>query len=183
MPAECAETIVMLVDLLRGDLLNPDGTPFAEDQVRVYNQKVPIPEDDRAYVVVAFRRARPYGLNKTYVSKPAIPPENLGTLTEVMDSTTQETYTISIFSSSKFARQLKEQILFALNCERAERFQEIHGFKIANLPDDFVDASAAEASAILNRYDISFNVLTRYHRERDVIYYDQFTKPGIAINQ
>jgi hypothetical protein len=176
------EVIVLLTDLLRNQIQDSTGDRLAEDQFRVYNQAVAIPEDDRDYFVVSFIRSRIYARGKTHLADGAFPVSQGVLMTEVQTQNTQETYTVSVFSAGDRARRNKEQVLFALNSDEAERLQYRFGFKIANLPEQFVDASAAEASRILNRYDISFNVLTSYTRTRSV----QALVPGrfgVTINQ
>jgi hypothetical protein len=70
-----------------------------------------------------------------------------------------------------------------MNSDRAERFQGLYNFKIANLPTNFQDVSAVEATARLNRYDLDFNILVAYTRSRATPYFDKFTtSPALLVN-
>ena len=163
------EYIVVLVNLIREEL------SLAADQVVVYNQAWAIPPDERMYVVVEFRNGEPYAQSKTYR------PTDTD-LISVQTQNVREDYTIRLYCSGPESRQRKQEILFALNSDRAERYMELYNFKFANLPVSFQDVSAVEATARLNRYDLDFNLLVSYKQERSTLYYDTFQTSTLLIN-
>lgn len=158
------EYAVILANLLREEM---NGR---QDQVVVYNEDQPLPTDSDWYLMVAFLSGEVYGQSKSYI------PTSAG-LTESQGQNVKETYSLMLFSSSRLARLLKQEVLFAFNSDRAERLQALYNFKIANLPASFHDVSAVEATARLNRYDLDFNLLVAYSRQRATEYFDQFQNP------
>lgn len=164
------EYVVTLANLLREEL---NGQP---EQVVVYNQEWDIPPTGDWFIAVAFVNGTPYGQSKTYRA-------TAEGLTEFQSQNVREMYSIMLFSSSDLARKLKQEILFAMNSDRSERFQGLYNFKIANLPTNFQDVSAVEATARLNRYDLDFNILVSYSRSRATPYFNKFTtSPAILVN-
>ena len=171
METQAPEYVVTLVNLIREEM------SFAADQVVLYNQEWTVPSDERPYIVVEFRDGDPYAHSKTYQ------PSQDGTqLLEVQTQNVRERCTIRLYSAGPAARVLKQEILFALNSDRAARYMELYNFKIANLPTSFLDVSAVEATSLLNRYDLDFSLLVSYKRERNTLFFDQFQTPELLIN-
>jgi hypothetical protein len=148
--------------------------------VVIYNQAWKIPPDKRWYVVIAYLAGAPFGFKKVYCEVPTTPDAGLN---EVQSVNVRETYSITLYSESATARLRMNDIHFALNSDEAERLMAAHAFRIANLPISFVDVSAVEGSARLNRYESTVNILTVHTRTRNTLFYDKFTvPPKILVN-
>lgn len=147
---------------------------LAADRVFIYNAKWNIPPDDALFVLVSFLREKPYSTAKWHESTDA-------GLTEVQEVAVQETYAIDVFSRSAEARDRRQDVIFALNSDAAQRMCEENSMKLGDIPTNFLDVSAAEASARLNRYQLTFNVLRVQRREKVAPYYDTFTDPTLLV--
>lgn len=174
------ETIVLLAGLLESELeLLPTENPDHK-RVTIYNQKWRLPPLDGVFISVSIVYQRPFGLAKREVDD----PDNPGAMLEEQIVSVQEAFQIDIFSRDDSARTRKEEVVFALNSTGAQQLAEKWAFKIGNVPPSFVDLSSVEASARLNRYAISFNVLRAKTRVRRIEAFTIFQNPprGILIN-
>ena len=166
------EPILTLVQLIREEL------GLEAQQVVVYNQKWRIPPTGDLFIVIAFESSVPYAWSKNY--DPVGSPDQLAS---VQTMNAAELYKLTLYCSNAASRIRKNEIILALSSDRSERLQELYQFKIANLSESFLDASAVEATARLNRYDISFRVLTSYEKRTPVPFFDQFPQSSkILIN-
>ena len=161
------EPVITLVQLLREELC------LEAQQVVVYNQKWKIPPTGDLFLVVAFESSLPYAWSKNYV------PNLAEELISVQTLNSSELYKVTLYCSNAASRIRKNEVILALSSDRAQRYQELYQFKIANLSESFLDASQVEATARLNRYDISFRVLTSYEKRTSVPFFDQFPKSTI----
>lgn len=158
--------------LLRGLLVTELG--LAADRAFVYNSKWNIPPDDGLFALVSFERAKPYSTSLWYEDTPA-------GLTEVQETAVQETYAIDLFSRSTEARDRRHEVVFALNSTAAQQMCEANAMKLSDIPSSFLDLSQVEASARLNRFQLTFNVLRLQRREKVAPYYNQFTDPTFLV--
>ncbi len=158
------EPILTLVQLIREEL------ELEAQQVVVYNQKWRIPPTGDLFIVIGFETSLPYAWSKEYV------PNFEDKLIAVQTINSAELYKVTLYCSNAASRIRKNEIVLALSSDRAQRLQELYQFRIANLSEDFLDTSEVEATARLNRYDISFRVLTSYEKRTSVPFFDQFPK-------
>lgn len=161
------ELITVLAELIQNQLQLQKG------RVIIYNQKFDIPTDDGMFVAVSFVSDRVFGNNLVYEND----PDNEANLVEIHQSHAQEMYEINVYSRDASARLRKHEILWALNSTEAQNLAEQYAFKIGFVPQNFTDVSEVEASARLNRYSFTFNILRAYETRRTVPAYTQFQIP------
>lgn len=165
------EPILILAQLMREEM------GLKEEEVVVYNQKWRIPPTGDLFIVVKFDTSLLYAWTKDYD-----PNDPKGGLVSVQTMNAAETYTVTLYCSEATSRIRKNEVVLALSSDRSERYQEKYQLRIANLSNNFLDTSEVEATARLNRYDISFNVLTSYEKRTQVPFFDSFpTPPEIVI--
>jgi len=160
----------LLIDQL-GLNKNPDVP-----QVFIYNQKWEIPTVDGLFISIALLSEKIFGTsNRQYWS----PQDNNGAggMREEITQNVQETYTIDLFSRDASARQLRFQVVAALHSTEAQQLCEQYSFKIATQPTSFIDLSEVEASARLNRYQCTLNVLRSYLQDNAIAWFDKFNIP------
>lgn len=165
-----AEVIKVIADVIQAEMGLPDT------RVYLYNQKWKIPPDQDLFIVVGFVSAKAFGVRCGYENDPIT-----NELVEVQSVNQQETYSIDVISRDSSARQRKQEVILALNSTLMQQAMEQHNFKIGNLPTSFIDASAVEAAALLNRYRLAFNVLVIYRKTKSAEYFDSFTIPPNLI--
>lgn len=147
------------------------------NQVVVYNQKWKIPPDDRIYITVAaIGPQRPYGATaETRLSADA------KQLLEDVAIPTREMIGVDIYSRSQDAVNRKEEILMALASTAMQQLCEQYAMKAARIPLTFVDLSAIEGVARLNRFHLAFAVLRTRMKTSVIESYDTFPKPNLVI--
>lgn len=171
--ASVPNTINLVIELIRVFM------GLDRDQVVLYNQNWKIPTDTRLYIAVAFRGEKPYSTVKEYMNN-----EEGTALIEVISLSSQETYTITVYSFGPDALERKEEVLMAFNSTLAQQLQEKYGFKLPLLPLSFLDLSDIEGASRLNRYETNVAVLRVRSKTNIVQYFDQFENPpkNILIN-
>lgn len=145
-----------------------------QDHVLLQNQKFKLPDDEGAFLSIVCIAEKPFGTNKSYKDNPDL---EVGGLVEVVSVNRQETYSVQIYSRDSSAIALKDELVAALSSDLAQASAEKYSFKLGQQPVGVVDLSAVEGAARLNRYGITFNVLSVTKTERSVLYFDQFTNP------
>jgi hypothetical protein len=137
-----------------------------EDQVVIYNQKWMIPNDDRLYITVEYN-----GTPKTIASRNSF---NSETQEEEQVINTQENIVLGILSRGIIALQRKEEVIMALGSIYSQQTQEANSFQIGYVAP-IQNLTKLEASALLYRFDIPFNVLAWYEKSKTVDFYDSYT--------
>lgn len=143
---------------------------LAAGRVMLYNQNYDIPKDDAIFIMVGeedsyvFATSTNTGLNKD------------GVYEEINDAMIRSTVIIDVLSAGPEARERKHEIILALNSIYSQQMQEQNTMRIAQLPVGFVNTSEAEASQMLNRYTIKFNIMYKKKMSDTVDYYDTFNK-------
>jgi len=172
---EEVELIKALASLIEAEMQLP------KDRFVIYNQPNNVPDDDGLFGWITYNHSRPFGSStRTEVNTVT------DSLDEVQHSWTQETYSISLMSRDGSARKRNWELPLCLASIRSQQLQERYGFKLGFIPESMIDISAVEASARLNRYSLTFNILRSYERRKPVEYYSRFGRavpPLILTNQ
>ena len=138
------------------------------DRISISNQKFKIPTDDGIFILIETK-----GAPKIISVRSAMEMVN-GAYTEVQMVNTQEIVAVNIYSRNMDAIRRKEEILMALNSVYAQGIQEINGFSIARMAR-IERLNELEASAMLNRFEISIPVFSWFYKTTGQDYYDSFT--------
>jgi hypothetical protein len=154
---------------------------LADDRVMLGNQKWRIPPDDGLYIVVQY-----LGGGRTFgsYSKQVVDPQTTELL-EVMSVNMMELYQVDAISRDNSARLRSWEIISVMTGTPAQQAQEENAFKIAKLPNSFVDTSELEASARLFRYTLAFSVIRSYTKTKPVQTFTVFQNPPkkLIVNQ
>lgn len=174
------EIINEIVDLIRKGMKLPDS------QVVTYNQTIPIPKTPGIFIAVGILDSKPWAGSLSYeLGSEERGGEVIGTLDEVQTVNFRDVVSIHIMSRNNDARNRRFDVGFALTGTLAAQRQDSEGFLIGKLPVGFVDSSITEGAERLNRYTMTFAVLSAKGRRGAVEYYDQFPagSPAISISQ
>lgn len=167
---------VILAKLFR-DYMN-----LEEDHVLIQNQRFKLPADTGAFLSIVCIAEKVFGANKHYRDNED-PSDPALALVEVVVINRQETYSVQIYSQDASAIAFKDVLIAALTSDLAQSAAEKYSIKFGQQPVGVVDLSAVEGAARLNRYGITFNVLSATKTERSVPYFNSFSNPpGIVIN-
>lgn len=171
------EILSVLVEVIR------DEMGLKNEQVVIYNQRWPIPPDDRLYIVLTLSGTKVYGANAGWAQGfvTGTPDQVITNLEEEISVNAQDIVTINVYSKSEAARIRRNEVILALASLRSERAQEACSFSIGRVPISYADTSQVEGTAILNRYSITFNVLYSQGIKKPTEYYNQFPTAETAL--
>lgn len=155
------ESIKVLLDIIKTEM------ELDDDRVLVYNQKWTLPNEKDIFVYLSYVSESPFMIKRFY-------EDRVDGFYEVQVLSNSQVIGIDIFSRDSSARTRKEEVLFALNSTYAQQQCEIESIKIASLPTSFNDISDVEASARLNRYNLSMRVISSKTKEKIVDYFENF---------
>jgi hypothetical protein len=147
-----------------------DFMALDNDQIYIYNQDFNLNNSGKLQVIIQYTSSEPYSITNKFI--PA--DEGVEGAKEKIVMLVKENYTINIVSKGEEARTRKEELLLALITNQAANIQEQYQFKLANLPNNFIDISGVEGAGSLNRYAINISLLTYHSKELDTAYYDTF---------
>jgi hypothetical protein len=147
-------------------------TKISKEQIWIYNQRRPIPEDKKLYIVVGLVSAKPYANMIRQVSTPS-------GMNDAISDYAQELISIDLFSYTTEAVEQYPKILASLRSTYSQQQQEALGLKIAEIPLSVNNVSEIEGAAILYRIAITLNVLRKYDTIFTTQYYDDFTLDDI----
>lgn len=114
-----------------------------------------------------------------FVRDELVPPDSTQQV-EVTQYQAAENIQIDVVSRSNDALLRRWEVVAALRSIYAQQQMEKYGFKIARLPNSFVNSSAAEGGSQLNRFSLSFKCLVWQQKEKVLTpegseYYDDFS--------
>lgn len=155
------EIIKILADIIKQEM------QLDNERVLIYNQKWNLPNTDDIFVYLAYLNETIFGNNRYYEDR-----EDGYYEVQVLEKITS--ISINIFSKNSTARERKEEIVFAINSTYSQQQQEKYSFKVHRIPSNFNDISELEASSMLNRFNITIDVINKVEKEKIVEYYDKY---------
>ena len=162
------EKVVVLRDYLRQVLRLPEAAALLE------NAPVLIPDDPGLHVRVAVIGSRTFGSTQRYVDV-----DGVCMCEQAMP--THELIQVDLFSHNGDARRRRADVLFALNSPDAEALQLRYAFKLAIVPQGFVDASEGEGGGRLNRYICTVPIIYTQYRRTPVPTFER-AAPALLVN-
>jgi hypothetical protein len=154
-------TLQIIADILQ------KGLGLSEQRIWIYNQRREIPADTGLFIVVGQLGRKPYAsIRKSEYT--------ISGLSEKLAQSFQEQIFIEAFSADTSALERLPQIVGCLNSTYSEQRQEYYGMKIAAIPATINDISSLEGTAILYRFNMTFNVLRTYESIAPIDYYDSY---------
>ena len=154
------------LDLIKEMLVAYKPLNIASDRVWAYNGTQDLPEDNNLFIILSFRDITPYSNIKRY-------KESATGLQEVLTTNTAEDILISLISRNTQARTASVKVSNAFKSDTAQYIQEKNKFHISTI-NDIRDSSELEATARLNRFDITIRVIRTYEDVQDINYYNKF---------
>lgn len=164
------EPIVLLSEMIRQYL----GIPA--ERSYLYNQKWSIPPGPQAFQVLGIVSDQPFASALSYENNPVT-----GDLDETARANCRSMIQYELWSRNADARRMRFLALTALHSTACQQLCEKYGFAVAQIPVSFTDLSYNEGAARLNRYAITFAVLTCEAFTRPVEYFDTYRTPNPAF--
>ena len=97
---------------------------------------------------------------------------------EVQEVAMMSMIQIDIMSKNQEARERRIEVVAALGSMYAQEQYINNSMKVGRIPADFVDTSALEESARMNRYTATVTVNSLYRKTKDGAYYNVIQAPA-----
>lgn len=96
-----------------------------------------------------------------------------GVFTEVQDVNESRMMQIDVYSRNNDARERFWEVSMALRSVYAEQQMDLYNFKIGTITNS-QNTSGIDGGSDINRFTVTFNVLTHQQKQKSVDYYDKF---------
>lgn len=162
----------ILVDIIKHELNLPDNYGKTSNgdvipSVIIYSQNIKLFNTDKMQVMVRTVDQRVWSnRNET--------KEINGVYTEVQDVNESRIMQIDVYSRNNDARDRFWEVSTALRSIYAEQQMDLYNFKIGTITNS-KNVSGIDGGSDINRFAITFNVLTHQHKEKPIDYYDKFS--------
>lgn len=162
----------ILVDIIQTCLNLPAdyGTTSKNDvipSVIIYSQNIKLFNTDKLQITVRCVGVTPYSNRTEFITNPD------GTYSEIQDLNLQQMMQIDCYSRNNDARNRFWEVTAALNSIYAQQQMDLYNFKIGKITQ-INNISGVDGGSDINRYSISFNVLTHEQKITNIDYYDKF---------
>lgn len=161
----------ILVDIIKHELNLPDnyGTTSNGDvipSVIIYGQNIKLFNTDKMQVTVRTVSQRVWSNRSEF-------QEVEGEFTEIQDINESRFMQVDVYSRNNDARERFWEVPMALSSVYAQQQMDLYNFKIGTMTNS-QNTSGLDGGSDINRFIISFNVLTHQQKHKTVGYYDKF---------
>lgn len=153
-------TLDILKTIIDKQMNMPKGRVWA------YNGTQNMPQDNDLFIVLSFMERNPYGNNSRYES-------TQNGYQERQSVYVAEDILISLISKNTQARDRVFEVPMALKSAFSQYTQDKNHIHISSI-GQIMDSSFVEATARLNRFDVTCRVIRTYEQIIDVDYFDKF---------
>lgn len=161
----------IFVDIIKHELNLPDtyGDTSKGDAIPcvvIYGQNIKLFNTDKIQITVRTVSQRVFSNRSEY-------KDVGGVFTEVQDINESRLMQIDIYSRNNDARERFWEVEMALNSIYAQQQMDLYNFKIGTIASA-QNVSGIDGGSDINRFAITFTVLTHQHKQKPVDYYDNF---------
>ena len=165
----------ILVDIIKHELNLPDnyGTTSNGDvipSVIIYGQNIKLFNTDKMQITVRTVSQRVWSNRNEFEDITVSQQTNY---TEIQDINESRMMQVDVYSRNNDARERFWEVSMALRSVYAEQQMDLYNFKIGTITNS-QNTSGLDGGSDINRFTISFNVLTHQHKEKVIDYYDKF---------
>ena len=165
----------ILVDIIKHELNLPDnyGTTSKGDvipSVIIYGQNIKLFNTDKMQITVRTVSQRVWSNRNEFKE---VTTSNVTNYTEIQDINESRFMQIDVYSRNNDARDRFWEVSMALRSVYAEQQMDLYNFKIGTITNS-QNTSGIDGGSDVNRFTISFNVLTHQQKAKTVDYYDKF---------
>lgn len=165
----------IIVDIIKHELNLPDnygktqvgnGRYDIVPSVIVYAQNIKLFNTERLQITVKTISS------KTYANRNET-KEIDGVFCEVQDLNQSRMIQVDIYSRNSEAIERYWEVITSLNSVYAQQQMDKYHFKMGTMTND-VNLSGIEGGSEINRYTVTFNVITHEQKIKQIDYYDKF---------
>lgn len=152
-----------------GETSNGDVIPC----VIVYSQNIKLFNTNKLQITVRTVSQNTYSNRSEFIQNPTAEGDEDAFL-EVQDINERRMMQIDVYSRNNDARERFWEVQMALNSVYAQQQMDLYNFKIGTISSS-QNISGIDGASDINRFAITFNVITHQHKEKVIDYYDKFS--------
>ena len=166
----------ILVGIIKHELNLPDnyGTTSNGDvipSVIIYGQNIKLFNTDKMQITVRTVSQRVWSNRSEFKE---ITTSNQTAFTEIQDINESRLMQVDVYSRNNDARERFWEVSMALKSTYAQQQMDLYNFKIGTMTNS-QNTSGLDGGSDINRFTVTFNVLTHQQKQKPVDYYDKFT--------
>lgn len=161
----------IIVDIIKHELNLPDNYGKTSNgdtipTVIIYGQNIKLFNTDKMQITVRTVSQRIWSNRSEY-------QENGDAYNEIQDINESRLMQVDVYSRNNDARERFWEVSMALKSIYAEQQMDLYNFKIGTMTNS-QNISGIDGGSDINRFTISFNVLTHQQKIKSIDYYDKF---------
>ena len=166
----------ILVDIIKHELNLPDnyGTTSNGDvipSVIIYGQNIKLFNTDKLQVTVRTVSQNVWSNRSEFKE---IVNSTGSSFVEIQDINERRMMQVDVYSRNNDARERFWEVSMALKSTYAQQQMDLYNFKIGTMTNS-QNTSGLDGGSDINRFTVTFNVLTHQQKQKPVDYYDKFT--------
>ncbi len=169
----------IIADIIQHEMDLPDdyGKTFKGDIIPcilIYGQNAKLFNTDKLQITIKNISSKVYSSRTEYKTNPN-PTESDGSdaFIEEQNINLGQMFQVDIYSRNNEARQRYWEVSTALKSTYAEQQMDLYNFKIGTITNA-VNISGADGGSVINRFTVTFNVITHQQKIKFINYYDKF---------
>lgn len=155
-----------IVDIVRKEM----GMNQQNIWIHSQNRKIP-PQSQELYCTVGCIDFLPISSKSRYDSNND---------TEIQTVYGRATVQVDLLSRSIESRRRRAELLMALNSFYSKEIQDLHQFRIFELPSRFINTSGLEGGSEINRFSLMIRAMISEDKIKESDYYDTFNASILA---
>lgn len=170
----------IICDIIKHELKLPDnyGKTSRGDEIPcviIYSQNIKLFNTDKLQITVRTVSQNVYSNRTTFIENPTPTKEDgSDAYLEVQDINERRLIQVDIYSRNNDARDRFWEVPMALKSVYAQQQMDLYNFKIATITNS-QNLSGLDGGSDINRFTISFYVLTHQQKTNAVNYYNKFS--------
>ena len=168
----------IIVDIIQHELNLPDNYGETSNGdvipcVIIYSQNIKLFNTNKLQITVKTVSQNIYS-NRSEFKQIEQADESGNAFIEIQDINERRMMQIDVYSRNNDARERFWEIQMALNSVYAQQQMDLYNFKIATI-SSAQNISGIDGGSDINRFAITFNVISHQHKEHYIDYYDKFS--------
>lgn len=152
-----------------GETSNGDVIPC----VVIYSQNIKLFNTNKLQITVRTVSQNIYSNRSEFIQNPTAEGDEDAFL-EIQDINERRMMQVDVYSRNNDARERFWEVQMALNSIYAQQQMDLYNFKIGTISSS-QNISGIDGASDINRFAITFNVITHQHKEKVIDYYDKFS--------
>lgn len=176
----------IFVDIIKHELNLPDNYGKTSNgdvipSVIIYAQNIKLFNTDKMQITVRTVSQNVWSNRSQFIENPNSKSDKDAFL-EIQDINERRLMQVDVYSRNNEARDRFWEVSMALKSVYAEQQMDLYNFKIGTMTNS-QNLSGLDGGSDINRFSISFNVISHQQKQKSVDYYDSFRTQARNTNQ